>query len=108
MDLCGVKVKHACFGQGTIASLENGRVRVLFDTACGEKLFVYPDVFKGFLTALDEGANAQIIQDLAAKNEAEKRSAAQRMERMQAFREQVAAEKTASRSVRSKLTADKK
>lgn len=102
MNLCGVKVKHVCFGQGEIAAQENGHVRVLFSQPHGEKLFVYPDVFEGFLFALDEGANEQIIRDLAAKNEAEKQSAAQRMERMQAYREQVAAEKTASRKTAAK------
>ena len=56
---------------------------------------------------MDENTNAQIVRDIAARKEAEKQSAIQRMERMQAFRERVAAEKTGSRSIHMKTAAGK-
>ncbi len=51
-------VQHKVFGRGQILQLEDACLIVRF--ACGEKRFVFPDAFAGFLTFEDENAQAQV------------------------------------------------
>ena len=47
----GLEVKHKTLGMGAVASLNGKYITVKFDTC--QKIFVYPDVFDGFLTLAD-------------------------------------------------------
>lgn len=43
------KVVHIKFGSGTIIEENDKHIRVQFDSADGDKLFIYPDAFEKYL-----------------------------------------------------------
>lgn len=61
IDLLGKQVLHKVFGNGIIKSINDSTIVVSFDQF--EKSFIFPDVFKAFLTATDE-KTASIIAKL--------------------------------------------
>ncbi|MHB1152361.1 MAG: hypothetical protein ACYC00_08615 [Eubacteriales bacterium] len=45
------KIKHTIFGKGTVISIEDNYMTILFDNSkYGEKVFVYPNSFEHFLS----------------------------------------------------------
>lgn len=97
MDLIGSKVLHATFGEGVILHQENGYVRVAFNAACGEKKFVYPDAFAGFLTIVDQERSRMIQLDLCEKKRLESEKRTRQMEKLQEIQEKLIAEKNAGK-----------
>ena len=65
-----MKVIHKTFGEGTVKTLSDNYITVLF--AVGEKVFPYPNAFDGFLSTVDPG----LLSDLANRKriEAEKKA----------------------------------
>lgn len=53
-------VIHKTFGRGTICGVDGAYIAVLF--TCGEKRFVFPDAFDGFLKFEDETAQREIAE----------------------------------------------
>ncbi len=72
MSLEGYIVTHKAFGQGTVLRSSDRYITVRFSEV--EKTFVYPDVFKGFMTIADAGANDVISADLQRATEATARA----------------------------------
>lgn len=95
MCLDGAKVSHARFGEGTIMAQEKDYVRVRFSAPYGDKWFIYPDAFAGFLTLREQGLEEPIRQALADKRQEEARRQKEQMERLHALQMQAAAEKSA-------------
>ncbi len=58
MDLIGAKVVHKIFGEGTVKTLSEGYITVLF--AIGENPFSHPKAFDGFLATEDPGLLANL------------------------------------------------
>lgn len=56
-------VSHKIFGEGKVVDHTGGYLTILFSQ--GEKKFVFPDSFKGFLKAKDEALHTQIQIELA-------------------------------------------
>ena len=98
MCLTGAKVQHATFGSGVIVSQENGYVKVCFEAPYGEKLFVYPDSFAGFLSMEDGEKIASVRAALEDKKCRLAEDSAQRGSRLNQMREKLAAEKATVRS----------
>ena len=45
------KITHTIFGKGTVLSIEDNYMKILFDNSkYGEKVFVYPNSFEHFLS----------------------------------------------------------
>lgn len=100
MCLTGVKVSHPQFGEGVILFKKDGYIHVRFEAPYGEKTFVYPDAFSGFLSLQDAAGEPGVARDLADKRQREADAQARRLEKLQALQDQLTAEKAASRSVR--------
>ena len=75
------KITHTIFGKGTVLSMEDNYMTILFDNSkYGEKVFVYPSSFEHFLSfdnsILQEQTSEAIrlkqkkVQDEKAKDEA--------------------------------------
>ncbi len=62
MSLEGYTVTHKAFGEGQVLRSDERYITVRFATM--EKTFVYPDVFRGFMTIADDGVNEVIRADL--------------------------------------------
>ena len=71
MNLINEKAIHAKFGSGTIKSNEAGIIRIQFGEEFGEKAFIYPAAFEGFLT-LDDPASAKELQAEMIQNMSER------------------------------------
>jgi hypothetical protein len=69
MDLINVRVKHKMFGEGTIIAHDQPYITIKFPK--GEKKFIFPNAFEGFLTALDNTVDEHIKQELDAMKQAE-------------------------------------
>ena len=102
MCLDGAKVSHARFGEGKILALEKGYMQVKFGAPYGEKWFVYPDAFSGFLTLQEHSLEEPVRRALADKRQEEARRHRERMERLQALQARAAAEKSAGRASRAR------
>lgn len=89
MNITGVEVKHKVFGSGTVSDLSEDRITVCF--SAGEKSFIFPDVFKGFLlledTHIQQRVNEMILkQEEAGKHQRQKEQAyLERMHRIRHF-----------------------
>ncbi len=70
MILNGYPVKHKTFGDGVV--LYHGGHYITVEFSFGEKTFVYPDVFNGFLTIDDGPMEEMIAADL--KKQAEEKA----------------------------------
>lgn len=66
MNITGVEVKHKVFGSGTVSGLSANRITVCFPA--GEKSFIFPDVFKGYLL-LEDKRIQQRVNDIILKQE---------------------------------------
>ena len=62
-------VTHKTFGQGTVVSVEGKYITVRFSDTYGEKTFVYPDVFDGYLTYEEESLQKKISETINIKKE---------------------------------------
>ena len=58
--LIGKTVGHARFGDGVISRIDGRQMTVRFET--GEKHFVYPDAFSGYLALRDPDAAAEVAE----------------------------------------------
>ena len=60
-------VNHISFGKGKTVEEGNGFIKVAFDNKdIGEKLFVFPDAFSGFLSYDDKELQKAVNKKLAA------------------------------------------
>ena len=73
--LIGRTVRHAAFGEGIILAIDGRCVTVRFES--GEKRFVYPNAFEGYLVAEDPDVRYEIGRALGEarrlREESEKR-----------------------------------
>ncbi len=76
MMLIGYGVTHKIFGHGVIIAQEGHYLVVRFSV--GEKQFVYPDVFDGFMEIEDASADVQIQEDILTKKAEREEVAAKR------------------------------
>ena len=67
VTLEGLEVVHKVFGNGIVEKVSNQYVTVRFANL--QKVFVYPDAFEVFLSAVDEAVSRDIAADLAAAKE---------------------------------------
>lgn len=65
MDVTGMKVVHKAFGEGTVKTLSEDYITVLF--AAGEKTFAYPKAFDGYLST----DNPALLADLEQRKRIE-------------------------------------
>lgn len=54
MILKGIEVKHKAFGIGIVSEHVDNHITIIFPQ--GEKKFIYPDAFKVFIKATDDGS----------------------------------------------------
>lgn len=73
-------VNHKTFGQGTVVSVEGKYITVRFSDTYGDKTFVYPDVFDGYLTYEDESLQKEISETINIKKEKRKQEEAAKEE----------------------------
>ena len=62
MGIINEKVIHKKYGEGIIISYENRSITVRFQQ--GDKKFIYPDAFDGYLTPIDSLFAEKIKRDL--------------------------------------------
>ena len=62
INLINRKVHHKAFGEGVILSLDGGYLLIEFPV--GQKKFVYPDAFDGFLSAEDSSVALEIRREI--------------------------------------------
>ncbi|MEG1633373.1 MAG: hypothetical protein RR314_04915 [Oscillospiraceae bacterium] len=62
MDLLQQEVTHKAFGKGRVTAFDETYITVRFET--GEKRFIFPDAFQGFLSATEPKIAAQIQDNL--------------------------------------------
>lgn len=80
MQLIGQPIKHDTFGKGIVTGWDDTTVTVCFST--GEKKFVYPDAFSGFLHLKNDAIQRE-VQTLLAKREAAKNAERQAIQELQ-------------------------
>lgn len=90
--MIGQHVNHKSFGEGTITNIDENYISVSF--ASGEKSFVYPDAFQGFLTMKNDSSTDQIAADIRRKEEAQKKRQLALEQRVAAERAQKSTHKT--------------
>ena len=74
MELVNAEVSHKSFGNGVITKTEDIYIYVLFDNSdIGEKKFLYPDIFKAYMTVNDPVVVDKIKIDIHEKDEASKK-----------------------------------
>lgn len=62
------KITHTIFGKGTVLSIEDNYMKVLFDNSkYGEKVFVYPNSFEHFLSFDNSTLQEQTSEALKLK-----------------------------------------
>lgn len=66
----GLEVVHKVFGNGIVEKVSDKYVTVRFANL--QKVFVYPDAFEVFLSAVDEVVSREIAADLAKAKEKRK------------------------------------
>lgn len=79
MDLRNQKVLHKAFGEGKVVHQDGNYLTISFQA--GEKKFLYPDAFRGFLQASDDEV-AKSIADELSYIEAEKAKAIKEQEEL--------------------------
>lgn len=67
INLINQKVRHKVFGDGVILSLDKSYLVVEFPI--GQKKFIYPDAFDGFLSVEDSGAASEIRHEIEAEKQ---------------------------------------
>lgn len=101
IDCTNQNVRHTVFGTGRVVQHQGNTLCVEFE-GCGEKKFVYPDAFDGFLTMCTEDLATAVNLDLETRNEqiaAERLARRQHEQELMAIREEEkAATKRKSRS----------
>ena len=70
MILKGIEVKHKAFGIGVVSDHIENHITITFPQ--GEKKFIYPDAFKGFIKATDDSVNDKIQKEIVAIEAAKK------------------------------------
>ena len=93
MNLINQTVIHKAFGEGTITTVENGYITILFSQ--GEKKFMYPYGFKHFLMIKDAACAAYVQAEISAFDAKEAEAAEQ--ERLQSIRQQEALASSAAK-----------
>lgn len=68
-DLTNEKVIHVKFGTGVITSSQNRIIRIQFDEADEEKMFIYPDAFERFLKFQNALLEERVQNELTIRNE---------------------------------------
>ena len=66
MNFIGALVQHKAFGEGTVTAFDEKYIKVHF-TLVGDKKFVYPNAFNGFIVAEDGTIAAEIKKDIKKK-----------------------------------------
>lgn len=74
--LIGRTVGHARFGDGVIVRIEGRQMTVRFEI--GERRFVYPDAFSGYLTVREPDADSEVSRLLSASRRAREALESQR------------------------------
>ncbi len=88
MQLIGQTVRHKFFGQGVIKDCSRDIVTVSFSK--GDKRFIYPDAFAGFLTLKNRSAQNS-INTLCSKRQEEEAAQKQALQEEQANRQRLQA-----------------
>ena len=68
MNIIGKKVTHKKWGEGTVVTVDEGRVVVSF-TSEGEKKLIYPDAFEQHLVLEDPADQDAVLDELKKKKE---------------------------------------
>ena len=89
MQLCGERVHHRTYGDGTVTEQTETNVSVRFDVGYVEKKFLYPSAFGPFLRLLEPARQAEIDAQLQALREAHDAARRRREEEADALREQL-------------------
>lgn len=63
MDILNIKVKHAVFGVGTIAEVDDKYITIRFSEK--SRKFTYPDAFEKFIMAEDSAVQETILNDIS-------------------------------------------
>lgn len=66
MNFKGALVQHKAFGEGTVTAFDEKYINIHF-TLVGDKKFVYPNAFQGFIVAEDGTIAAEIKKDIKLK-----------------------------------------
>lgn len=72
MKLLGQKVLHKTFGEGIILTIDNEHVKVSFSN--DKKVFIFPDAFRTYLSAVDSSVQDCIDKKLKQKDEEKMKS----------------------------------
>ena len=70
MDLVNEKVMHKTFGEGDVIALNDLYIKINFKT--GDKKFVFPDVFKNYITFIDQNATDIVNKKIVEREEERK------------------------------------
>ncbi len=70
MNLVDKKVMHKSFGKGNVVNYNDSYIRISFES--GERRFVYPDVFKKYVTFVDGKATKLVDKQIEKKEEVRK------------------------------------
>lgn len=70
-NLVGKNIKHKMFGDGVIKNLEEEKDYQIISIKFGKevKRFIYPDVFKNFVTIDDKELNEIVVEEIRVKEE---------------------------------------
>lgn len=79
MDLVNKEVKHGAFGKGNVINYDDTYININFES--GEKRFIFPDVFKRYITFTDEKANELVNKKIEKKEERLEKEEAIRIEK---------------------------
>jgi hypothetical protein len=96
MNLVNQKVYHKTFGKGTVLSF-NGSY-LLVDFPIGQKKFIYPDAFDGFLSTEDNGVASEIRYDIEKAKHAKEQAKQQVFDSRMTPIKDKSANRTAKRS----------
>lgn len=87
MDLLRQAVIHKTFGKGEIVAFDGNYLTALF--GCGEKRFIFPDAFYGFMTMSDPVLSAQIKQHLDAVAEGKRKMQEEKQQEQELARQRI-------------------
>ena len=90
MDLLNERVHHKVFKTGIIVEFTGTSLKVKFDVKpvgrdSDTAGFLYPSAFEGFLTAIDENVQNEILADIQAKKEAEQKEKEEKQRLQEAY-----------------------
>lgn len=86
MDLVNKKVTHKTFGEGEVIDYNDSYIKINFEE--GDKKFIFPDVFKEYITFIDQSAN-DLVNEKNEKKDAIIREEERLLREEQARQEEV-------------------